>query len=181
MRRTANVAPLRLPRYAVLPSGESASEPFCAREYVTTPSNSFFPVSTSHERTVAESGRPEGVLQAASAELLRLPIDWLLRSLALFSPLGRILPCLGLALIAAALFLVAFDPVFRQTAVKPLGALLSLQGGAAAAVAMAAVSILAHELSHCYAASCWGISTGTVKVQLYRAKQQLRRLLETEL
>jgi Zn-dependent protease len=115
----------------------------------------------------AQSDRQQGDLEASSAELLRLPIDRLLRALGWLSPLGRLVAYIGLSLIAAVLFLAVFDPAFRQIAASPLGARFSLDGGVAVAIVIGTVSIVVHELSHVYAASCWGIASGTLKVQLY--------------
>jgi Zn-dependent protease len=112
---------------------------------------------------VGQSGKPRGDLERASAELLRLPIDRLLRGLGRLAPLAPIVMWLGAAAIAAALMFAALDPAFR----RPIGVRFALEGGLAAALAIGTVSIAVHELSHCYAASCWGIASGTVKVQLY--------------
>lgn len=108
---------------------------------------------------LTRSNRPMGDIQAASTELVRLPVDRLLRALSGFSRFGWPVTFLAAALIVTALTLAVFDPAFRRLTAKP--------AGLAEAVLIGTASVVFHELSHCYAASCRGIASGTVKAQLY--------------
>jgi putative peptide zinc metalloprotease protein len=64
-----------------------------------------------------------------------------------------------LALIVTALSLAVLDPRFPRLTGRPAGVV--------EAVLIGTASVALHELSHCYAASCRGITSGTLKAQLY--------------
>ena len=112
-------------------------------------------------------GNQGGDIQEMSATFLRLPIDRLLGWFQLLSPLARPIAYLGAALIAVALVLLLADPSFLRLMAKPAAADLSILGSAGLAILIAVLSMLLHELCHCYAASHWGILSGTVRIQLY--------------
>jgi Zn-dependent protease len=74
---------------------------------------------------------------------------------------------LGAALIVAAIVLLTAEPSFLRLMAMPTAGNLSQVRTAALAVLIGLLSIILHELSHCFVASRWGILTGTLRIQLY--------------
>ena len=116
---------------------------------------------------LAQGSGQAGDIQEMSTTFLRLPIDRLLRWFQLFSPAMMPMVFLGAAVIAAAIVLLLLEPSFLRLMAMPTVGNLSHVRTVALAVLIGLLSITLHELSHCFAASRWGILTGTLRVQLY--------------
>jgi putative peptide zinc metalloprotease protein len=117
---------------------------------------------------LTESASDQGRdIQDMSATLLRLPLDRLLRWFSRLSPLAGPTAYFGAGLIAAAVVLLLRDPSLLQLMTKPVAPDMSRMGSFAQAALVACLSMMVHELSHCFAASRWGIRSGTVRFQLY--------------
>ena len=63
--------------------------------------------------------------------------------------------------------LLLIEPSFLRLMAMPTVGNLSQVRTAALAVLIGLLSIVLHELSHCFVASRWGILTGTLRIQLY--------------
>jgi Zn-dependent protease len=74
---------------------------------------------------------------------------------------------LGTALITVAIGLLLIEPSFLRLMATPTARDMSQPGTAGMAVLVGLLSIVLHELSHCFVASRWGILTGTLRIQLY--------------
>lgn len=108
------------------------------------------------------SGPAPGDIECMSATLLRLPIGGLLRALRRAAGWAVPLVCAALALIAAAAALYLLHP---GAAGPPRATSLVTVTGLA--VVVTPLSVVLHELSHCFAAACWGIRRGTLRAHLY--------------
>ncbi len=116
---------------------------------------------------LAEGGGRGGDIEEMSATFLRLPIDRLLRWFQLLSPLASPIAYFAATLMAVALVWLLADSSFLHPMTRPAAAYTSQLGSAGLAILVAVLSTALHELSHCFAASQWGILTGMVRVQLY--------------
>jgi Zn-dependent protease len=112
-------------------------------------------------------GGQAGDIQEMSTTFLRLPIDRLLGWFQLLSPAMMPLVLLGAALILGAIGLLLTEPSFLSLMATPTAKDMSRMGTAAMVVLIGLLSIVLHELSHCFVASRWGILTGTLRIQLY--------------
>jgi len=106
-------------------------------------------------------------IQQMSATVLRLPLDRLLRWFQRLSTLAWPTACLGAGLMAVAAVLIVRDPSLLQLMTKPVAPDMSRMASLVQVALVASLSMTVHELSHCFAASQWGIRSGTVKFQLY--------------
>lgn len=106
-------------------------------------------------------------IQEMSTTFLRIPIDPTLSLLRKAGWMTAPLVSLGVALILSALALLAVDGTLLRLAMVPGRMDGSVLWSAGQGALIAFVSMIAHELSHCFAAAQWGIRNGTVRAQLY--------------
>ena len=117
---------------------------------------------------LAQSGSGQaGDIQEMSTTFLRLPIDRLLGWFQLLSAAMMPIVLFGAALMVAAIVLLTAEPSFLRLMAMPTVGNLAEVRTAALAVLIGVLSIILHELSHCFVASRWGILTGTLRIQLY--------------
>jgi putative peptide zinc metalloprotease protein len=110
---------------------------------------------------------PAGDIEQMSATAVRIPIGRLLRLLSRLSLFGKASTGVGIALIVTALVCLALDSSFRVLAASPVlanGAVFWTTGLFAGTTLF---SVVVHELSHCFAAACCGIQSGSLRLQLY--------------
>jgi Zn-dependent protease len=112
-------------------------------------------------------GSQAGDIQEMSTTVLRVPIDRLLNWFQSISVAIRAIVFLGAALILGAIGLLLTEPAFLSLMATPTAKDMSQLGTAAMVVLIGVLSIVLHELSHCFVASRWGILTGTLRIQLY--------------
>lgn len=113
------------------------------------------------------TGRQPGDIEKMSATMVRLSIDRLLRSLVSLSPIGKPLVYVGLAVMAFVLGLFTFDSASRNDITKSLAVDWTTAWTVRWFLPITLLSLLAHELSHCFAAASWGILRGTLRFQVY--------------
>jgi hypothetical protein len=108
-----------------------------------------------------------GDIQESSATLIRVRIDRLLCLLQRASFVARPLLWIAAALIVLALLAVLGDSsLLRLAADSPFPG-PSILGNIWLSLLIGCVSVLAHELSHCFAAAAWGIVNGILRIELY--------------
>ena len=112
-------------------------------------------------------GPRAGDIETMSATAMRFSIDRLLHLLVRLAPLGKPLVYAGLIAMAAALGLFSFDPVSRSAMNMSFAVDWTTLWTVRLFVPIALFSVLAHELSHCFAAASWGLLAGTLRFQLY--------------
>jgi hypothetical protein len=105
------------------------------------------------------SGPSSGDIQRMSATFLQVRLDPLLRLLQVFAVLAKPLLFIGAALMTAAVIVCLTTVSVPRLAFRPASVRVTAW--------IVAASVLAHELSHCFAAARWGIRSGKVRVQLY--------------
>jgi putative peptide zinc metalloprotease protein len=112
-------------------------------------------------------GPRAGDIETMSATAVRLSIDRLLHFLLRLAPMGKPALYAGLITMAVALGLFSFDPASRSAMKMSFAIDWNSLWTMQLFVPLALVSVLAHELSHCFAAASWGLLAGTLRLQLY--------------
>ena len=113
------------------------------------------------------AGPQTGDIQDMSITGVTLSISGLLSVFGKLSFLSQPLACLGVTIISAALLWFALDASFRRLMVLPSLGHWAVAQTTGLFLVTGCVSVLMHELSHCFTAAAYGIRTGTLRLQLY--------------
>lgn len=116
---------------------------------------------------VASDGFEDGDIQRMSMTFVRLPINRLLHALGKVLWLANALTYFGITALPALLVLLVFDRDFLHLAAQAVSAGPLIVANVKLTLLIGCFSVVLHELSHCFAAACWGILGGALRIQLY--------------